>query len=220
MRKPSASKALATLAALAALCLCQAARAAPALDFDQVFNDRAEPARLHFQAAYVVNGVKHRLEAWREGGSQLRRRADDAVETFIFRRRGEADWRMVVLDLARNIRTDLDRTSLARVGHFTDWFGLAHGLARPAGAYTLVQAAAPALAVSPLAPCRWYRLTESSRASDVCWSSRLRLPLLIADASGVQWQVTGADTRVGKDAMVIADQGFVKNDAAADIKGD
>jgi len=210
-------------AAAAALCLVAAAAAAgrPLL-FDDVFNDRGEPARLHFRASYNVGGQAHSLQAWREGSERLRRSADNAVENFVFQAPGDTEWRMTVLDLRRKIRSDVDRNSLQRLGQFTDWFSLSHGLARPVGAYSLAALQkGPVLPVKPITSCRWYRLEQAGRESSICWSSALRLPLLIVDAAGgVQWRVTQADTSVPQGTFLINDVGFVKNDAGADIKGD
>jgi len=199
-----------------------AALAASGLDFDRTFHGHGQPPQLHFRADYVLNGVAHETEVWRDRDQRLKRRTDDVLETFVFRPAGEPEWRMVVLDLQRRIRTDVDRTSLTRVGHFTDWFSLAHVLARPVGAYRLAAVKAPAGIAGPVAPCRWYALEREGAQSRICWSEALHVPLLITGTDGaVQWRVRSIDTRShAADTYRIDDAGFVRNDASADIKGD
>jgi hypothetical protein len=105
---------------------------------------------------------------------------------------------MTVLDLKRTIRTDVDRTHLYRIGHFTDWFSLAHSLTRPAASYTLnvLPSAAVPHAV-PVEACSWYALRQQSRTSKICWSAARRLALLIAadDDDRVLWKVTALDDK-------------------------
>ncbi|MCU1678541.1 MAG: hypothetical protein JWM93_3299 [Frankiales bacterium] len=222
MRKPIGSRAAA--AGLLAVCVAAGSHAAPhppGLGFDEVFTGRGEPARLHFRASYLAGGDRHSMEAWRSGSSRLRRRADDAVDNFVVQPAGDTGWRMTVLDLRRKIRSDVDRDSLVRLGHLADWFSLAHGVARPVGGYTLRPVPAPhALPVKPLSSCRWYELAQAGRSSIICWSTALRLPLLIVENSSVQWQVTQVDRNVPDDVFTVHDEGFVRNDASADIRRD
>ncbi|MEP6739479.1 MAG: hypothetical protein ABJA61_03820 [Caldimonas sp.] len=209
------------VAATAALGV-ESALATPHLDFEQAFSARAEPARLHYRASYSLNERWHDVEVWRDSDRRLRRRTDDAIDTYVFRPRGEVEWQMVVLDLRRRIRTDVDRTNLYRIGHFTDWFGLAHSLSRPVGAYQVAAIARPRTDARPIASCRWYALTRGDVGSVICWSKARGLPLLIADAEGrVQWRVRALDTApLAKDAFAISDAGFVRNDANQDIHAD
>lgn len=211
-----------TLQALFSMLLLSAAHAAEPLDFDKTFNDHGEPARMHFRAGYLLNGTPHEVELWRDRGSSLKRRTDNAIETFVFKGAADPEWRMVLLDLKRKVRTDVDRTNLLRIGHFTDWFSLSHALARPAGTYQLIAVSAPDGIEKPLSACKWYSLTHEGAQSRICWSSSLRLPLLIASEDNVvQWRVTYVDSKVGsKDIFRINDDGFVKNDANSDIHGD
>lgn len=198
------------------------ALAATSLDFDKTFTDRNEPGRIHYGATYDLGASAHRVEVWREGKANLRRRTDDALETHVFKPPGEVEWQMVVLDLKRRIRTDIDRTNLLRIGHFTDWFSLAHALARPIGPYELVALRGPAPRVAPIATCRWYLLTQGERASKVCWSVAWRVPLLITDRNDkVQWKVTDIATgRMPAGVFEVNDRGFVRNNANADIEAD
>jgi hypothetical protein len=200
-----------------------AASQAADLDFDTTFAAKGEPRQLHYSAGYVAGGQAHTVEAWRLREQHLRRRTDGKLETHVFKPAGQTEWRMVVLDLPRRIRTDIDRSNLYRIGHFTDWFSMAHALARPHGAYALTAlATAPAADEQPLQACRWYALAQGGAASHICWSTALRLPLLITDAAGkTQWRVTAASTQaLPASAFALDDTGFVHNDANADIQTD
>lgn len=196
--------------------------AAGGLDFDRTFASRGEPAQLHFKARYLLGSASHEVELWRDGNHRLRRRTDDAIDTFLEKPEKEIEWNMVVLDLKRKIRTEVNRSNLARVGHIADWFSLAHALNRPTGAYRLTSASAPAGVADAIAPCKWYQIERDGQASRICWSGKLHLPLLIASADGKPvWQVTMAETGAIADATFrIRDAGFVRNDANGDISGD
>lgn len=198
------------------------AAAAASLDFDKTFNDKSEPRQAHLVATYRLGGQEHRLEVWRDQELRLRRRTDDAIETYVDRPAHELEWKMVVLDLKRKVRTDIDRTNLTRIGRFGDWFGLSHLLARPMGSYQLEALAGPAPDDSPVVPCRWYLLTQGERSSNVCWSAKWRVPVMIASAGkGVEWRLTKIDAGpVADDIFRIDDRGFIRNDANEDIKPD
>ena len=210
-------------AAFAALCVSSYAATAESLDFDRTFNERGEPRQTHYQASYRLGADEHRLEVWRDRALRVKRRTDDAIETVVVRPSGSGEWSMTVLDLKRRIRTDVDRTNLFRIGHFTDWFALAHSLSRPIGAYALTTLRGEAIPrIAPIADCRWYAFSQANHTSNICWSAKQRVALLITDASGaVVWRVTQIDSRpIGEAAFVIDDRGFVRNDANQDIKTD
>ena len=199
------------------------AGAATSLDFDKVFTDRAEPAQTHYRATYRLGTGEHRIEVWRDRELRVKRRTDDAIETLVARPAGALEWSMTVLDLKHRIRTDVARTNLYRIGHFTDWFALAHSLARPVGPYTL--SALPRTDVpsaQPVAACRWFALTQGTHTSKICWSTRQRVALVITDATdAVQWQVTSIDSRpLPETVFSVDDRGFVRNDANQDIQAD
>ena len=206
---------------LLAVAVATGAQAA-SLDFDRTFNAKGEPRQLHYQASYMLNGQAHTTESWRDGERHLKRRTDDRIETHVFKPERAPEWRMVVLDLQRKIRTDIDRTNLLRIGHFTDWFSLAHALARPVGTYQLLLLSDTASMPKSVASCRWYGLTRSDVESRICWSNTLRLPLLITDNERhVQWQVTAVNTRtLPATAFGIDDAGFVHNNANDEIQSD
>jgi hypothetical protein len=191
------------------------------LVFEQVFraDDRGSQ---HFSATYRSAGAPHQVEVWREGARRLKRITDQSVETLVTRADSGPEYRMTVLDLRRKISTTIDRSSLNRIGNFTEWFGLAHALAHPGGEYRLVRAAAPAGAPSPAQPCTWFALEQGGVASTICWSARSELPMLIVSAAGeTVWQVSAVDRRpIAAAVFAIDDRGFARSDANQDIERD
>jgi len=199
--------------------------AAPAgtdLRFEQVFSERGEPPALHYRARYGAPSASHWLEVWRDGERRLVRRTDDAIETHVTRRPGDPGFEMVVLDLRRKIETRIARDDLYRIGNFTDWFDLAHGLRYPKAAYRLTVSAAPAHSPRPLEACSWYTLTQVGRSTALCWNASARLPLLMVDDAGqVLWQVTAIERKAAPAAVFeVRDFGFVRTDAGQDISDD
>lgn len=199
--------------------------AAPAdagLRFEDIFTEVGEPAALHYRADFMARGKQHTLEVWRDGGRRLVRRTGDAIETHVTRQPGDPDYQMIVLDLRRKIETRVSREDLYRLGNFTDWFDLAHGLRHPKAAYRLTAIQIPAGASRPLEACRWYALEQSGKTTHVCWSARQHLPMqILADHGQVLWQVTLVEQTPGPAAVFqVRDFGFVQNDAHRDISGD
>ncbi len=213
------------VAGLLAASAAQAASAggeSAALKFEKTFTDAAEPRALHYKAAFMSRGGAHQMEVWRDGQSRLKRSTDSAIETYVVRKPDSAEYQMVILDTQHKIVTRIDRSNLYRVGNFTDWFDLAHGLKHPKGDYQLVSAAAPAGAPRPLAACTWYDLTQAQHTVHVCWSARSRLPMLLVDQAGtVVWQLTQLDQRpIAKATFQVHADGYVQNDANADMDRD
>lgn len=222
---PVAARLALLVAALPAAAAAQAAaagREAASLKFEKTFTDAAEPAALHYKAEFVSRGASHQMELWRDGQTHLRRRTDAAIETYVVRKPGSADYQMVILDMPHKIVTRIDRTNLYRVGNFTDWFDLAHGLKHPKGSYQLASTAAPSGVPRPLAACNWYDLTQSGHTVHVCWSARSRVPMLLVDQGGaVVWKLTQLDQRPIEPATFqVHAEGFVQNDANADMDRD
>lgn len=196
--------------------------AATSLSFEGVFATTAEPPRLHFRVAYRSADGIHRLEIWRDGASRLKRVTDDTVTTLIGHRPGATDFTMQVIDPRKHTSTRIDRDSLYRIGNFTDWFDLAHGLRHPKGAYRLTARAALTPMPPTPAPCRWYDLTQAGRTTAICWSAANALPLLIASGPGHPvWRVL-AINRPRFDAATFRanDRGFIHDDATRDISND
>ena len=187
------------------------------LEFDRTFNVHGAPPHVYFQARYRTASGEHALEVWRERDLRLKRRTDERIETIVSRQAGQDEWQMVILDLLHKRRTDIDRTNLLRIGHFTDWFSQAHALARPSGPYQLT-----ALQTPPAAPCDWFGLRTGERQDAICWSATLHLPMLITDADGrVQWHITNVATGAfAADVFAIHDAGFMRINANDDIQAD
>ena len=203
------------------------ASAAPAqpqddLSFERVFDDAGEPAWLHYEVRYESGGKTHDLEVWREGQRRLRRRTDATIDTFVQRAERDGDFSMTVVDNGRRISTRIARANLYRLGNFTDWFDLAHGLKHPLASYRLARIEAPTGAATPIAACRWYSLEQSGRVTTICWSERDRLPLVIQGADpSHRWRVTSLDRApVAGRVFEVHDAGFVRNDANQDIERD
>jgi len=210
---------------LATLCVAVAVSFdAPAkeLKFENVFSDQGEPHTLHYQVVFTSKGAKHQMEVWRDGDQQLKRRTDDVIETYAFRKPGSSEFHMSILDLKKRIHTQVDRTNLYRIGNFTDWFDLSHGLKHPKGKYQLTRALEPEGTHKPIKSCQWNDLTQDSRTTHICWSAQSRLPLLIQAQDGeVVWQVTALDMMpIPAKTFDIHDEGFVHNDANQDIESD
>ena len=221
-----ASRSLVLCTAAAAVFSASSSRAAT-LDFDHVFSTRGEPAATHFQATYLAGGTEHHVEVWRDGERRIRRRTDDKAESFAVhdpgnKQSGSPDYHLSVLDLGRKIRTDIDRDNLYRIGQFTDWFDLGHGLRHPKGEYRLVPAATPHGAARAIGACEWVALVQGTQTTHVCWSTTAKLPLLIQAADGrTVWRVTSVDHKTIPDKVfAIQDAGFIRNDANADIERD
>jgi hypothetical protein len=195
---------------------------AEGVTFEQAFSASGEPRATHFEAEYVARGSTHRIEVWRDAERRIRRRTDDAAEIYALRKAAKPDFHLAVLDLKRKLRTDIDRDKLYRIGNFTDWFDLGHGLRHPMGKYTLVAAKAPAGGPTPAEPCQWYNLAQSGRVTYVCWSVASRVPILIQDQVGATvWRVTKVDHKaILETVFQIADTGFVRTDANEDIDRD
>ena len=208
--------------ALAAESAQVTAPAPPGLRFEQVFSDHGEPRALHFQARFSAGGVSHNLEVWRDGQERLLRRTDDAIETHVARKPGTPFFELVVLDLRRKIETRITRDDLYRIGSFTDWFDLAHGLRYPKGGYLLTASAAPAQAPQTVEPCNWYTLVTGSRRTALCWDTGVYLPLVMIDEAGrLLWQVTSVERKPPPAAVFeVHDHGFVRANASQDIDRD
>jgi hypothetical protein len=195
---------------------------ATGLDFDRTFDTQHEPPQISYVATYRAGAEEHRVEVWRDREVRIKRRTDDAIETYLERPRDDDEWTMTMLDLKRRIRTDVDRTNLFRIGHFVDWFSEAHALARPRGSYDLHATNIAVRDAKPIVACDWYELVQVSRSTKICWSKSLDVPLVIVDGRGrVVWRVTRIESRsLAANAFDIDDRGFVRNDANADIQGD
>lgn len=207
--------------------LCVAAAAATAaqakeMTFEDAFSAKGEPRTLHYQATFSSKGAEHQLELWRDGDKRLKRSTDKIIDTFVFRQPGSGEFQMSILDKKKKIHARVSRTNLYRIGNFTDWFDLAHGLKHPVGPYKVAKAPAPDGAPKVGRECQWYDLTQGENTTHICWNAQNRLPLVIQAANGaVVWKVTGMDTKpIPAKTFEIHDEGYIRNDANEDIAGD
>lgn len=210
---------------LATLCVAAAVSVntqAKELKFEQVFGGSGASGALHYHAEFISRGVQHQLEVWRDGERRVKRRTDDAIETYAFHKPGDTEFNMSILDMKKRIHTRIDRTNLYRIGNFTDWFDLAHGLKHPVGDYLLAKAQAPEGSAKPINACQWYDLTQGTRTTHICWSAQSLLPLLIqTQQGGVVWRVAALERKpIPANTFEIHDGGFTRNDANQDIEGD
>lgn len=196
--------------------------APPSLDFDTVFATAKEPRQLHYKVMYRTGDGIHRLEIWRDGTVRLKRVTDGRVTTLVSHNPRTADFAMQVIDPRKHTSTRVDRASLYRIGNFTEWFDLAHGLRHPKGSYRLVTR--PPLMLMPKTPaaCRWYDLKEAERTTSICWDRLNAVPLLIASGPGHPiWRVESIDqSNFNRGVFQANDRGFIHDDATRDIQND
>lgn len=192
------------------------------LKFDEAFSTKGEPASLHFLADYQSNGTDHHLEVWRQGEQRLKRVTDNNIEVYVNRKHGDNEFQMSVLDLKKRIHTRIDKSSLNRIGNFTDWFDLSHGLKHPLVKNTVTKVAGPKDAPQAIMDCQWYDLTAEGHTSHICWNRDNHLPLLIQNQDGkVVWRITNMDKKpVTNFIFEIHDENFILNNANQDIQGD
>ncbi|WP_174296940.1 hypothetical protein [Sphingomonas bacterium] len=210
----------------AAAVVCAAAGmigAAPTTSFDTVFTAAGEPPFLHAVVLFAAGGSPHRMELWRDHERRILRTTDARITTLATHTR-DAGYDLVVLDRNRRTSTRISRDNLYRMGSFTDWFDLGHGLRHPHGNYRLTPTASAVPATLPAtpAPCRWYDLDQPGGGAHICWDARDRLPLLIATAAWVPaWRIVAIDhAAIGTGRFVLDDRGYVRNDADQDVEGD
>ncbi len=192
------------------------------LQFDRVFSDKGEPGALHYNVTYLVGGLEHHMEVWRDGQRRLKRSTDGSIETYVLKSGDSDEFSMSVLDLKKRMSTQIDRNNLYRIGNFTEWFDLAHGLKHPKAAYLLAAIATPVAAPKTVAHCDWYALSQDGRTTTICWSNEARIPLAMLSGDGrSSWLVTQVE-RVHAPAgtFEIHDSGFIHNDANQDIDRD
>lgn len=211
----------AALALLAAAPSGAAARAPGSLYFDTVFSAKGEPPFLQYGVMFVSHGAVHRMGVWRDHDRLLKRDTDGAITTFAVHTPGDPAYQMVALDRHRRISTKISRESLYRIGSFTDWYDLTHGLRHPKSAYTLTTGTAPAAMPRVPAPCAWYDLAEAGRVTQICWDATARVPELIVSGGHLVWRVVSIDRKpIAASVFVVDDQGYVHDNADHDIEAD
>lgn len=172
---------LAFVAAVGAALFAAPLRAEPKpLAWDDAFSLKGAPAFVHVKASYTDGqGRAHTLEMWREGDKRLRRTTDGALDLLVEKdKAGEYVYRLV--DRKRKALIEVNRTSLYRIGVFSDWGSLAGMLARPTKGSVKVERTGRPAEVTPVGACSWVRvLRGNGAAQEVCWSKVWRLPLKI-----------------------------------------
>jgi len=193
--------------------LALAASAAPAT-WDEAFGG-ARPA-LHVTATYPdAQGRAQTLEFWRDASGRVVRRTGGRAELrLIPSPDGEDAYQL--LNLQRRTAFDVHRVNLFRVGIFTDRWSVQHLLDKPAGAYTLTRLAA---AVTPAGPCMWWKLSSAGRVSEVCWSQRSGVPLLLRSGGRTVLSVTKLDP-LGHFPAAALPEGWQQYDADEDLAPD
>jgi hypothetical protein len=194
--------------------------------WEQSFPTRNAPRQAYFRAGYRDElGRTHRLEVWREADLRLRRKTDEAIDLYVEKSRsGEYEYRLI--DHDRKLLIRADRTTLYRVGIFSDWIGLAHVLNTPRSGYRVTEAVRQSPA-SLRGECVWKRLEllmPVPSTSEVCWSSAWGLPLEIGAQGGKDgWQSRFSVQEVGTFApkpeiFAVAREGLVEIDADPDAE--
>lgn len=199
----------------------QIAHAVIGLKFEEVFHSNKEPNFMHFKVEFQSNGT-HELEVWRSGQIKIKRLTDDVLETYAVKKSKDEDYYLSVLDLKRKIHTQINRTNLIRIGNFSDWFDLGHGLKHPLGEYELIKLSTPPQDAQAVTECQWYALSQNNQTTNICWSTKAHLPLVIQNAQNkTLWKISSWDTKLIEDReFIIHDEGFVKNNANEDIDHD
>ena len=182
--------ALAIIVGAACVSLGANVQAGPLSSWEDSFPTSAAPDHVFFKARYVgKDGASHSLEVWRDGNQRLRRVTDDRLDLVVtVDGRGESSYRLA--DRANHILFRADRTSLYRIGRFSDWRGLAHVLDVPRRSYTLTKLPVEAETASTL-PCAWYQLEVADDGTPVrriCWSRRWGIPLTIKVRQPEGWE--------------------------------
>lgn len=192
------------------------------MGFEAVFSDKGQPATLHFTSTFKSGGLAHTLEVWRLNDVLLKRVTDGTLEVHVERKSGDPEFHMTVLDLKKRLLTQIDRSNLYRIGNFTDWFDLAHGIRHPKGEYQLVKGKKPDGMPRAINACDWFDLTQGQKTSHICWSTKNKLPMLVSTQEGqIVWQVSQLERKpINKKTFEIHDEGFIRSDANQDIEHD
>jgi hypothetical protein len=208
--------------AIAALASATCVAAEPAQNWQTAFpRESAARRSIYFQARYIdASGIEHHQEVWREGARRLRRVTDDHID-LVVERDTDGEYQYRLADRERHIMVLADRTSLYRVGIFSDWDGLAYVLNEPRAEHELIAQRASEQTVA--GSCSLVTLivkTPVESTSRICWSTEWGLPLSIQTRRGDEWVTQFAITEVRvfepADAVFQIDPaGYVEIDARA-----
>jgi hypothetical protein len=185
--------------------------------WEAAFPTRSAPQRVYFRAHYTDEFSRaHELQVWREGDVRLRRKTDDAIDLYL-EKGGSGEYVYRLIDYHRKIVARAERTTLYRIGVFSDWAALAHVLKVPRGEYDVT---VPPRSELPIRDdCRWKRLeasTPAASASDICWSPQWGLPLAIRTKGESRFSVDEVRTFERGPEAFVAPEGFLQIDADPD----
>ncbi|ULH17647.1 hypothetical protein MF271_19735 (plasmid) [Deinococcus sp. KNUC1210] len=168
--------------------------AAPLPSWEQVFGDM-RPA-VHLSATYPDRqGKPQVLEFWRDASGRVVRRTGQRAELRLTPA-GDGEDVYQLRNLVNRTAFDVHRVNLVRVGIFTDRWSVQHLLDRPAGAYTLVDLKRQTKTAA--GECVWWRVKlASGKATEVCWSSTLGLPLQLVSAGRTVMKVNSVQPLKG-----------------------
>lgn len=170
-----------------------ASLASAAPSWTQIFGDM-RPA-VHLRATYQdAQGQPQPLEFWRDAAGRVVRRTGNRAELHLTPMKDGEDLYQLRNLLSRTAY-DVHRVNLYRVGVFTDRWSVQHLLDRPSGTYTLARVGRREQTVA--GKCEWWRITSGPKVSEVCWSARYGVPLLLKLGGRTVLSVTKVETNPG-----------------------
>jgi hypothetical protein len=140
---------------------------------------------VHWHAVYLDGRGGHVVEGWRERDRRVRRVTDGILELYATRD-PDVSYRYLLRDMRRGVSFRGTAADRVRAGALDDWEAWTRGVA-PGG---FAQVTLGDAASSPAGACRWVR----TPASDICWSHRWGLPLVVRADGRVVYAVTAAET--------------------------
>ena len=183
-------------------------------NWERNFPTRAAPENVYFKARYAdARGRMHDLQVWRQGDLRLRRKTDEAINLYV-EKNDDGEYLYRLVDHARRLLIRVDRSSLYRMGTFSDWAGLAHVLNAPRGEYT-VTGLGTGVQLLAAGECTWMQLeiaTPPGEASRICWSEAWGLPLEIRTRQGDKWALQFSIAEVRSFEPSVATFTIEKND--------
>lgn len=186
-------------------------------EWDRAFGNLG--GALYLRATYLDGrGQPHPLEFWRDAAGRVVRRTDGKAELhFSPAPNGEDSYQF--RNLARRTAYTLHQGNLPRVGVFTDRWSVQHLLDRPRGAFTLTHL--NRAETTPAGECAWWRIAPTSGApSEVCWSAKLGVPLLMRSGGRTTFQVQTVKTQGVQVPAQALPQGWQEFDADEDLAPD
>jgi len=208
------------LVVLALVVLAAGANAEPAKPgaWQRTFAAKRAPKNVFFRATYEEpSGRSHELRAWRDGGERLRRDTDGKMSLYV--RRGAAgELAFDLVDRVQNMKVQVSRTNLYRVGVFADWSALATNLSEPRGARYELAATDKVETRKAGGECRWITL-RAAESQEICWSEAWGVPLAIRQAGRETFRVEEISSKVDASVFTLPEGLFVV-DANEDMGGD